>query len=177
MKMQTSLSMRGVVEGLRELLEELEWCEETSAAYQFYTQRLKEQEARELQYINEAIKWLEQQIKIILNSLSKDQQLSDLIEPIISKELLSIHEGNSCAPTYLQAMINLLQRTANTLASYGKEQIIKNFGIFGKIQVSLPPLKDPLQGVEEERIVEPFSVDGEKIQKALGGGFIKAKIF
>lgn len=176
MKMQASLSMRGVVEGLSELLEELEWCKETSAAYQFYAKRLRDQEARELQYIKDAIKWCEQQFKVIKYSLSKKQQIYELVEPIMTKQLEAIQKGQSSAPTYLQAMVDLLQYIVIMVASYGEEESLKSLGPYLKINISLPVLKDPLEHVKEEKIILPFTVEGEKIQKVLGKGFIKARV-
>lgn len=57
-KMQAALSMRGFLEGLRELLDELEWKEQTKVAFKFFLDKLNEQKKKDQRNFEKSIKWI-----------------------------------------------------------------------------------------------------------------------
>lgn len=176
MKMQAALSMRGFLEALRELLEELEWNESTAEAYQFFAARLKRQEDQDSKHTEVAIKWLHHSIKMLLQGLSKKAELKELIQPQLSKMYEEIQRGNVDIANYVHALVLLLEHTAKDIASYGETSLLKDIGNVKIINVSLPSAKDPLEHIQKEKTVLPFTLEGDKIKTALGTGFIKARV-
>jgi len=178
LKMKTALSMRGFLEALRELLEELEWNTEINKPFHFFSNRLNEQEKRDLKQNEESNKWLKTQFQAIQLGNWKNETLKSLVLPRLTQQIKEIQQGRANTTNFVHAKIVLLEQTAKFIAHYGEFEILKGLGVTQTISISPPlgsdPLKEPLK---TKMTISPFSTEGEILKKALGKGFIKADVY
>lgn len=176
-KMQAALSMRGFLEALRELLDELEWNEQTKVAFKFFLDKLKELKKNDQKNFEKSIKWVKSQLQEIKKGKWKNQSLKEVILKELSNSEEEIREGRAFVPNYFGAMITLLERIARTAAAYGEFDVLNGLGTIQKISVSFPVGVDPLgKPVEEEKNILPWTQEGEILEGCLKAGFISAKV-
>lgn len=176
-KMQHALSMQGHLDALREVLDELEWNVKTRAIFKVLLDRMRNQEKADLIPIEDSIKWIKTQFKLIQKCQWKNASTKKLILDGLLPELEAIEDGKRALTNYLQGLVSLFKKVAELIASFGEFDILKAFGKTQMLSVSFPPGVDPLKTAVVERTeIEPFTDEGNLVMTALNSGFTKAEV-
>lgn len=119
LKMKTAASLEGYLDALRELLEELEFLDETKSSFMQMKRLLDSQELQWKDQFQRSTKWISDKLKNIKASDKCSKKIKILVEQK-EKEIRegrpSIFQGRS----YIEMKLNLLEQAANMAAKYGE---------------------------------------------------------
>lgn len=176
-KRKTSLSLQGDLDALRELLEELEYLDETKDSFLYLSTLLDEQEKREEVQCENFIKWILEKIDFLKNhQVTGSNKIKDFIvktEQSIASGTTSIFQGNN----YLEMQLNLLENSSKMFADYGQYEMVHGWCVPLDIDSSIREFNvDPFGDKDIPNIIWPNTPEGDVIEKALGHGFIRIEV-
>ena len=176
LKMKTAISLQGYLDALRELLEELEFSDETVSSYLHLQKLLSFQGRQWEEELKKSSKWIADKLR----SLKIEEYIgSKKVQSFIKQNEDAIKNGNPHifqGNSYLEMQFNLLEQASNIAANYGSYGPLKTWCQQGEMRSKQIILdKDPLPD-KNNGFIQPDSEDGDLLEKALGHGFIQVEI-
>lgn len=177
LKMKTAKSLQGYLNALRELLNELEYINETKKPFAHLKNLLSFQERLWQKEFDNVAHWI---VKILTKVKKAKYPFTEKIKAFIEKEELAIKNGTVDVfkgRSYLEMQFKLLESVAGTIAAYGDDTALKDW--CHPIQETMTVHSyevEPLVGEVISGIILPGTKQGDILEKKLKHGFISIEV-
>lgn len=177
LKMQTSSNLQGFLDALAELLDELEFHDDTKKSFEYIRNLYSYEEELLKNQFKTTCNWLKDRLKELKSSpLINSKKIKNHIEKQykhIKQGTISIFQGNS----FIEMLFNLLETSTNMAAAYGYFDAIKSWTKNAYVKKSTCCFDDdPFLNKEIPNTILPNSDLGLQFEEKLNKGFIKADV-